>query len=78
MRVLSTFLSDGDRVESEVVAEHGIYAEGIVGEDAGQSPSEEEGWPLISFNGEEVAYESCEEEGGNPIKDAHVEDLWFS
>ena len=55
MRALSTFLPDGDRVKSEVMAEHGMNAECIMDENTSQSPSEKEGWPLRAFNGEEVA-----------------------
>jgi len=75
---LTAFLSHGDRVKSEVVSEHGMNAEGVVCENTGQSPSEKEGGPLRAFNGEEVPYEYSEKEGSNPIKDAHIENLWFT
>jgi hypothetical protein len=60
------------------VSEHGINAECVVGENPEEGPSEEEGGPLRAFNGEKVSYEGSEEEGGNPIKDAHIENLWFA
>lgn len=75
---LSAFLSDGGRVESEVMTEHGMNAEGVMDENTSQSPSEKEWWPLKSFNGEEVAKDGCSEEGSNPIEDAHIENLWFT
>ena len=47
-------------------------------ENTEESPSDKEGGPLGAFNGEEVSYDSSEKEGGNPIKDAHIENLWFT
>jgi len=60
------------------VSQHGIDAECVVGENSEEGPSEKKGGPLRAFNGEEVSYEGSEEEGGNPIKDAHIENLWFA
>jgi len=60
------------------MAEHGMNAECIVDENTSQSPSEKEGWPLKTFNGEEVSYDGCGKKGSNPIKDAHIENLWFA
>ena len=60
LRALSAFLSHGDRVKSEVMAEHGMNAEGVMDENTSQSPSKKEGWPLRAFNGEEVAYDCSE------------------
>ena len=72
-----TFPSLRRGIQPQIIAQHGIDAECIMRYDAEQNPGEQKPDPLEPHKPQPPSYQPRRQKRGNPIKDGHIEHLWF-